>query len=153
MVNTHTGHIACPPYNPHHTRNDVYEYWPSDMLRLFKQAGMPRRVPPRAAECFDKALASNESDSIRAPKIATPLRGVTYTLRLSDPERQVIPLSAAIDADSALLYWFANTNFIGAVSRGATLHWARPAAGSYVLRAVDERGRSAKRDLTVEWIQ
>jgi len=153
VVNTRTGHIACPPYNPHHTRTDVYEYWPSDMLRLFTRAGMPRRVPPRAAECFDKALASNEADSIRAPKIATPLRGVTYTLRLSDPERQVIPLSAAIDADSAQLYWFANTNFIGAVSRGTTLHWTRPAPGSYVLRAVDERGRSATRDLNVEWIQ
>jgi len=153
MVNINTGKVACPPYNPHRTRIDVYEYWPSDMLRLFTQAGMPRRVPPRAADCLDRALASNEADSARAPKIATPLRGVTYTLRLSDPERQVIPLSAAIDADSAQLYWFANTNFIGAVARGATLHWTRPAAGSYVLRAVDERGRSATRDLNVEWVQ
>jgi penicillin-binding protein 1C len=81
------------------------------------------------------------------------LRGVTYTLRLSDPERQAIPLSASIDADSTLLYWFANTNFLGAVSRGATLQWKRPAAGSYLLRAVDERGRSATRDLHVEWVQ
>jgi penicillin-binding protein 1C len=153
MVDTHTGRVACPPYDPHHARADVYEYWPSDMLRLFTQAGMPRRVPPRAADCFDTSLASNEMDSARAPKIATPLRGVTYTLRLSDPERQVIPLSAAIDADSAQLYWFANTNFIGAVARGATLHWTRPAAGTYVIRAVDERGRSATRDLNVEWIQ
>jgi penicillin-binding protein 1C len=153
VVNTRTGHVACPPYDPHHTRTNVYEYWSSDMLRLFTLAGLPRRVPPRTADCFDKALASNEIDSARGPKITTPLRGVTYTLRLSDPERQAIPLSAAIDADSDQLYWFANTNFIGAVSRGATLHWARPATGSYVLRAVDERGRSATRDLTVEWIQ
>ena len=152
VINTDTGHVACPPYVPNHTRNDVYEYWPSDMLRLFTQAGMPRRVPP-AADCSARVLASNESDSTRAPKIATPLRGVTYTLRLSDPERQVIPLSAAIDADSGHLYWFANTNFIGTVSRGTTLHWTRPAAGSYVLRAVDERGRSATRDLNVEWVQ
>jgi penicillin-binding protein 1C len=123
------------------------------MLRLFTQAGMPRRLPPRAADCIDRALASNEADSTRAPRIATPLRGVTYTLRLSDPERQFIPLSAAIDADSGHLYWFADTNFIGAVSRGTTLHWTRPAAGSYVVRAVDERGRSATRDLKVEWVQ
>jgi penicillin-binding protein 1C len=153
VINTRTGRTACSPYDPYQTRTDVYEYWPSDMQRLFRQAGMPRRVPPRAAECLDKALASNEADSARAPKIATPLRGVTYTLRLSDPDRQAIPLSAAIDADSTQLYWFANTNFIGAVARGATLHWVRPAAGSYVLRAVDERGRSTTRDLNVEWIQ
>ncbi len=153
VVNTQTGHVPCPPYDSRYTRTEVFEYWPSDMLRLFIQAGIPRRAPPRAADCFDRALASNEVDGTRAPKIATPLRGVTYTLRLSDPERQAIPLSAAIDADSAQLYWFANTSFIGAVSRGTTLHWMRPAAGSYVLRAVDERGRSATRDLNVEWIR
>lgn len=153
VVNAQTGHVACPPYDSRYTRTEVFEYWPSDMLRLFIQAGIPRRVPPRAADCFDRALASNEADSTRAPKIATPLRGVTYTLRLSDPERQGIPLLAAIDADSAQLYWFANTGFIGTVSRGTTLHWMRPAAGSYVLRAVDERGRSATRDVNVEWVQ
>ena len=153
VVNAQTGHGACPPYDSRYTRTEVFEYWPSDMLRLFIQAGIPRRVPPRAADCFDRALASNEADGTRSPKIATPLRGVTYTLRFSDPERQAIPLSAAIDADSAQLYWFANTGFIGAVSRGNTLHWMRPAAGSYVLRAVDERGRSATRDVNVEWLQ
>lgn len=153
VVDTQTGHAGCPPYDSHDTRTEVYEHWPSDILRLFAQAGMPRRVPPRHADCSGSALAANEGDSGRAPKIATPLRGVTYTLRLSDPERQAISLSAAIDADSGQLYWFANADFIGAVSRGTTLHWKQPAAGSYVLRAVDERGRGATRNLNVEWIQ
>lgn len=152
MVNKQTGRAACPPDDRRRTRSEVYEYWPSDMLRLFRQAGMPRRVPPRATDCSNGRLATNEADGARAPKIATPLRGVTYTLRVSDPERQAIPLSAAIDADSARLYWFANTDFIGAAPRGDTLHWKRPQAGFYVLRAVDERGRSATRDLSVEWV-
>jgi penicillin-binding protein 1C len=153
VVDTRTGQVACPPYDSGSTRTEVYEYWPSDMLRLFAQAGLPRRLPPREAECSDRAIASNEADPGRAPKITAPLRGVTYTLRLSDPERQAIPLSATIDADSAQLYWFANTSFIGTALRATTLHWKNPPAGSYVLRAVDERGRSAKRDLHVEWVQ
>ncbi|MFB3886734.1 MAG: penicillin-binding protein 1C [Thermodesulfobacteriota bacterium] len=153
VVDIRTGHAACPSYNPQYTYTEVYEYWPSDMLRLFAQAGMPRRLPPRVPDCSDRALAHNEIDSARAPKIATPLRGVTYTLRWSDPERQAIPLSAAIDADSTQLYWFADTSFIGAVSRGTILYWKQPPAGSYVLRAVDERGRSATRDLHVDWVQ
>jgi penicillin-binding protein 1C len=153
VVDNRTGRVACSSYDPHYTHTEVYEYWPSDMLRLFVQAGMPRRMPPRLADCTHRALADNETDNSRAPKITTPLRGVTYTLRLSDPERQVIPLSASIDADSSQLYWFANTSFIGAVLRGNTLQWQRPAAGFYVLRAVDERGRSATRDLHIEWIQ
>jgi len=152
-VDVRTGCVACPPFDLRSTRPDVYEYWPSDMLRLFAQAGMPRRVPPRPADCGSGTLAGNEAEGVRAPKIATPLRGVTYTLRLSDPERQDIPLSASIDADSAQLYWFADTRYIGSASRGSILHWKQPAAGSYVLRAVDERGRSATRDLHIEWVQ
>jgi penicillin-binding protein 1C len=152
-VDTRNGHVACLSYDPRHTRIEVYEYWPSDMQRLFAQAGMPRRVPPRGTDCSDGALAANEGDGMRAPKITTPLRGVTYTLRLSDSERQAVPLSASIDADSAQVYWFANTSFIGSSSRGAILHWKQPQAGVYVLRAVDERGRSATRDVTVEWVQ
>ncbi|MDI6738970.1 MAG: penicillin-binding protein 1C [Candidatus Edwardsbacteria bacterium] len=153
LVDARTGHLSCPPYDLRYTRKEVYEYWPSDMLRLFSQAGMPRRLPLRAANCPDRALVADEMDSLREPKITTPLRGVTYTLRWSDPERQSIPLSASIDADSAQLYWFANTSFIGGVSRGTTLQWKPPAAGSYLLRAVDERGRSATRELQVEWVQ
>jgi penicillin-binding protein 1C len=152
-INVKTGRTACPPYDFGSTRFEVYEYWTSDMLRLFAQAGLPRCIPPRGAECPDRAIASNEADNGRAPKIMTPLRGVTYTLRLSDPERQSIPLSATIDADSAQLYWFANTSFIGTCLSASTLHWNHPPPGSYLLRAVDERGRTATRDLHVEWIQ
>jgi penicillin-binding protein 1C len=153
VVDIRSGRVACPSDDPRDTRTEVYEYWPSDMLRLFTQAGMPRRVPPRVADYANHALAGNEADNGRAPKITTPLRGVTYALRFTDAERQVIPLSASIDADSGQVYWFADTRFIGAVSAGATLHWRRPEAGSYVLRAVDERGRSSTRDLHIEWIQ
>jgi len=121
------------------------------MLRLFTQAGMPRRVPPRAADCFDRALASNERIAL-ARRESQRHCGRDLHASLKRSRTPIIPLLAAIDADSGHLYWFADTNFIGAVSRGTTLHWTRPAAGSYVVRAVDERGRSATRDLKVEWV-
>jgi len=153
VVDPRTGHVECLSYDRRNTRTEVYEYWPSDILRLFSQAGMPRRAPPPSADCSDKMPAANEAGNGRAPNITAPLRGVTYALRLSDPERQAIPLSASVDADSGHVYWFANTSFIGSASRGTTLHWKQPAAGSYVLRAVDDRGRSATRGLNVEWVQ
>jgi penicillin-binding protein 1C len=31
---------------PETTRFEVFEFWPSDMLKLFHEAGMPRRTPP-----------------------------------------------------------------------------------------------------------
>src|SRR5690606_35160906 len=50
-IDTRTGDQACPPYDPRHTRSEVYEFWPSDLLQLFAQAGMPRRRPPAPMQC------------------------------------------------------------------------------------------------------
>src|SRR5208283_934590 len=38
------GNRACGPGPGIH--EEVYEFWTSDMLRLFREAGMPRRIPP-----------------------------------------------------------------------------------------------------------
>ena len=46
-----TGRPACPPYSPHSTRYEVFEFWSSDMLKLFREAGLPRRVPPALPAC------------------------------------------------------------------------------------------------------
>ena len=43
---------ACPPY-PAGTRFEVFEFWSSDMLKLFRQAGMPRRIAAAIAELRD----------------------------------------------------------------------------------------------------
>jgi len=45
-IDDRTGLRACPPYAAGHTHRVVYEMWGSDMLRLFEQAGLPRRTPP-----------------------------------------------------------------------------------------------------------
>ncbi len=45
---TRTGMEACPPYDPTFVRSAVFEFWPSDVQRLFAEAGMPRRQPPGA---------------------------------------------------------------------------------------------------------
>ena len=50
-IDTRTGEQACPPYDPTHTRSEVFEFWPTELLQLFAQAGMPRRRPPPAADC------------------------------------------------------------------------------------------------------
>jgi penicillin-binding protein 1C len=74
MVDAITGRPACPPYAPGTTREEIYEFWPSDMMKLFQEAGTPRRKAPVIPNC-----AADDGGDI--PKIAAPLRGVTYTLR------------------------------------------------------------------------
>src|SRR5262249_56127473 len=44
-IDVETGRPVCPPYGPG-TQFEVFEFWPSDMLKLFREAGIPRRTPP-----------------------------------------------------------------------------------------------------------
>ena len=86
------------------THEEIYEYWDADMLRLLREAGMPRRMPPSLPiKCVQNKSSVN-------PQITSPLRGVTYTIRLSKPE------SIALRANSTLspkLFWFADNALIG----------------------------------------
>ena len=139
-----TGRPACPPYSPDTTRMEVFEFWSSDMLKLFREAGMPRRVPPVLPACATE-------DSADAPRIASPLRGVAYTLRRSRPDG-VIALEASAAADVGNLFWFDGGALIGKlpVSAGA-LAWRPTADGAHLIRVIDDHGRMAERDVQVQF--
>jgi penicillin-binding protein 1C len=141
-----TGRAVCPPYPPG-TRLEVFEYWSSDMLRLFRQSGVPRRTPPPAAECA--------ADAADGPRIASPIRGVSYALRAAAgpaTPAQSIPLDATAAGDASTLFWFDGRALIGAQSTsGAPLAWRPTEAGIHVVRVVDDRGRSAEREVDVQF--
>jgi penicillin-binding protein 1C len=128
------------------TREEIIEFWNSDMLRLFQEAGMPRRVPPTLpTECGNK---SNQTIDDK-PQITSPLRGVVYTIRLSKPE--TIALKASRGGQGAI-YWFANNSFIAKSEAGTGIAWTPQQAGHYVLRAVDETGQADSREVVVEFV-
>ena len=128
------------------TREEIIEFWDSDMLRLFREAGMPRRVPPTIpAECSNK---SNQPVDDK-PLITSPLRGVTYTMRLSKPE--TIALKASRSGQGTI-YWFADNSFIAKSEAGAGVPWAPQQAGHYILRAVDETGQADNREVMIEFV-
>jgi penicillin-binding protein 1C len=141
-IDTDTGRPACPPYGPS-TRFEVFEFWPSDMLQLFREAGMPRRTPPPLPSCA--------ADRLEPPRIASPLRNVTYALRQS-AARDAIALDASVAADVQRMFWFDGSALIGVrrVSEGA-LPWRPGAAGVHLVRVVDDRGRSTERDVDVQF--
>ena len=146
-IDTRTGRAACPPLDPQHVRIEVYEFWPSDLAHLFAQAGMPRRQPP-ASPCAD---AANDGAFGTPPAITSPLRATTYTQR-AGAAPQVIALAAAAAADARELHWFANEAYLGAARPGVSLGW-QPNPGAYILRVVDDHGRSDARDVRVELVQ
>src|SRR2546422_8833320 len=46
LIDDRTGQRACPPYTGGPVHRVVYEMWGSDLLKLFQQAGLPRRTAP-----------------------------------------------------------------------------------------------------------
>jgi penicillin-binding protein 1C len=133
----------CPPY-PANARFEVFEFWPSDMRHLFRQAGMPRRVPPTLPACAT-------DDVLEPPRISSPLRNVSYAVRGRAPQ-DVIALEATTAADVRQMFWFDGSALIGvrSVSDGA-LPWRPAAAGVHLIRVVDDHGRSAERDVEVRF--
>lgn len=137
-----TGHPSCPPYSAG-TRFEVYEFWSSDMLKLFRQGGMPRRTPPPMPSCAVE-------EPMEAPRIASPLRSVSYALRRSAPQ-EMIALDASTAADVRKVFWFDGSALLGVRPVAASaLPWRPTTAGVHLIRIVDDHGRSAERDVEVQ---
>ncbi|MDP3088789.1 MAG: penicillin-binding protein 1C [Methylotenera sp.] len=142
--NNTTNQVACTAGA--NTREEIIEFWNSDMLRLFREAGMPRRAPPKLPTDCSNAYHQILDDK---PQITSPLRGVTYTIRLNKPE--TIALKASRGGQSAI-YWFADNEFIAKSEAGSGVAWSPQKTGHYVLRAVDDAGQSDSREVAVEFV-
>ena len=142
LIDRRTGDAVCEE-GPD-TQWQVMEVWPSDMQRLFRDAGMPRREAPHLPECGDDKRARPGHSG--EPQIVSPLRAVTYTTRISNP----VAISLRAEGPRGKLYWFANEAFPGEANTGEGLAWQPPRAGRFVLRAVDKAGLADSRDINVE---
>jgi penicillin-binding protein 1C len=140
-----SGRVACGPFDPVTMRREVFEFWPSDLARVFAQAGLPRRRPPPGADCAGAAewLGS-------APQITQPFRATRYRWHLDGREQPGIPLAATTDADARTVYWFADGAFLGESPSGRAIAWSPTGPGRVLLRAVDEHGRGDEREVVVE---
>ena len=142
-IDANSGRAVCPPY-PSSTRFEVFEFWSSDMLKLFRQAGMPRRVPPPLPGCATE-------NNLDAPRLASPLRGVIYTLRRGS-KKDAITLDAGVAGDVQNVFWFDGRGLIArrAVSDGP-LEWFPETDGIHLIRVIDDHGRSAEREVRVQF--
>jgi penicillin-binding protein 1C len=122
-------------------RHEVYEFWPSDLLKLFERAGLPRRSPPPFLPGTETELAARSGNP---PKIISPAENNATVLGTSGE----IPLRAKTDADVREIYWFADKTFIGKARAADILTW-KLSPGSYQLIALDDHGRSGSCRLNV----
>lgn len=159
LIDKRTGEAVC--VENAHTQWQTVEAWPTDMQRLFREAGMPRRAAPAAPNCEGTTNATASAthakpqmrpaaDATGAPQIVSPLRAVTYTARLSHPTP--IPLKAEGAHGRGKQFWFADESYLGETQAGESLRWLPPKAGRFTLRVVDAAGRADSRELSVELV-
>ena len=139
-----TGLPACPPFTGQRTHTEIFEFWPSDLQKVFARAGIPLRRPPQNPACRDAGWIDGDP-----PRITSPLRGSTYTMRVKQAGDTSIAFTASADASAHVLYWFVNDAYVGRSAPGATLFWQPATAGDYTVRAIDDHDRSDQRMLTV----
>ncbi|QWT19395.1 penicillin-binding protein 1C [Bacillus sp. NP157] len=144
VIDNRSGKPACPPYDSATTHVQVYEYWPSDLARVFAQAGMPRRAPPPLPDCQGGGQPAGD-----APQITSPLKGSTYQVRVARLGTEQIAFTATTDASVHTLYWFVDDAYVGNVAAGQPLMWKPERAGRVLVRVVDDRGASDARPLAI----
>ena len=143
----HDGRRACDESKI--ARKEVFEFWPSDLLQVFRLAGIPRRTPPAfAPDC--------KTDSTQGlgqkPSITSPRKEVSYRIRMN-ATRDVasddrIPFMAVSDGDAHAMHWFVGAEYIGKSTPDKPLLWS-PRVGHFIVRVVDDMGRTDSRALDV----
>ena len=123
----------------------IYEFWPTNLLSLFRQAGIPRVTPPPFGPDEDLSVLALSGTP---PVIVSPVAAGEYILRAGNSEFGSLPLSATADADVRELYWFINETFTGRSAPDTTAYWPL-VPGSFNVSVVDDHGRSCSRTITV----
>jgi penicillin-binding protein 1C len=146
-IDTRTGYRTDETEGPH-IRPEVREFWPSDLLEIFAQAGLPRFSPPPYPPDEGKSAGGIAAQGF-PPSIISPLSNTAYILRNTGSRFNQIVLLAGADQDAGELFWFANAMFLGRAKPNERLTWA-PDPGIWDLAVVDSLGRSAGMRVRVE---
>ncbi len=125
----------------------VFEFWPSDLMRIFRQAGISLNTPPS----YDASCSLDERNTLGgAPRIVSPQPALNYVIPITNVNsaEMEVPFSAVVDSDVEELFWFVDREYIGKVKAGETLFWPG-SPGEYIVKAVDNIGRAAEARIKV----
>lgn len=121
----------------------VYEFWPSDVVKLFQKAGVSRQLPPpyeKNCQLMDKIAQG------QGPHMLSPKHSLTYVV--TTKSRKIL-LDAVVDTDVETLHWFVNTTYLGMSKRHQNMLWSA-VPGRHTVRVVDDYGRSDSVDILVK---
>jgi penicillin-binding protein 1C len=144
QIDERSGRRTCEAVAHGPTRDEVFEVWPTDMLKLWASAGLPRRTPPPIAP----GCPAEQDVTGAPPRITSPLGGVSYTLR-PGKGNDTLAFLAETDGDAHEVFWYLGRRFAGKSASGRPWLW-KMEPGTFVVRAVDDRGRADAQTLRVE---
>lgn len=149
MIDNMTGKVACPPFEGKQIHTEIFEFWPSEVLSIFKQAGLSYRSPPNDQAC------KKEYKNTRPPHIRSPRSSQTYMLRSTTEDHTTtsIALNANADGNIYHLYWFANHTFLGETTPNKPLFWQPQLVGNYHISVTDDQGQSDSVNIKIDSVQ
>ncbi|CAM4462464.1 MAG: Penicillin-binding protein 1C [Legionellaceae bacterium] len=144
MIDGASGLRSC--HIDKNTQFKIYEFWPTDLLKIYRSAGIQRLPPPPyKKEC--QLLEQNVSGV--NPYITSPQEEYIYTIDSNSHKHKKIIFLASADSDIKTIYWFLNEQYLGKTIPEEPFLWkAKP--GHFIVRAVDEKGRSDAKNITVQ---
>ncbi|MEP1789522.1 penicillin-binding protein 1C [Reichenbachiella sp.] len=148
FINTKTGYRAYAAGK--YIKTEVFEFWPTDLLKIFRKAGVPRKTPPiyDPAGKEGNSYLLGQSNRGLAPKIISPMSETEYLMSPSETMFNNLPLRATVDADVNEIYWFVDQQFIGKSAPDETQFWSlRP--GTFQIGVVDDKGRTNSRKVKI----
>ena len=143
--------LEGPPENPATAHAEVYEFWPSDLEKLFRAAGVPRMAAPmpKTPTSANPLLAETNG---KGPCIVSPKQGLIYHVRVGAGEDEVLNLEATAETGRDHLHWFVDAAYVGISDPSTALLW-KPQPGKHVIRAVDDAGRADAREIMVTAVE
>jgi penicillin-binding protein 1C len=143
--------LAAAPENAATAHAEVREFWPSDLEKLFRAAGVPRLGAPAwqtsRPGTFPLAAANGQG-----PRIVSPKPGLIYHVRIGVATEEVLNLEATAETARDHLHWFVDAACVGVSAPSSALLW-KPQPGKHVIRAVDDAGRADAREILVTAVE
>ncbi len=144
-IDKKTGLRSCL-YDSNTTELKVYEFWPSDINKLFMQSGIRKKQPPKYMPGCKLELVSNRGNP---PYIIIPANNTIFNITR---EKKDIAVKVNTESDVELLYYFVDNMFIGKEEPGSTFFW-KADIGRHTLTVIDNLGRSSSVNFTVDIFQ
>ena len=144
--------LSGAPENPAMAHAEVCEFWPSDLEKLFRAAGVPRDGPPALFARTGAVTAAVAGGAGKGPSIVSPKKGLTYHMRVGAQDDEVLDLEATAETTREQLHWFVDATYLGVSQPSAALLW-KMAPGKHIIRAVDDAGRADSREILVTAVE